>query len=201
MTHESPTTRVSLLLRLTEPADQQAWFDFVTLYEPVIVRMAMKRGLQLSDAQDLCQEVLTRVSRAISQWQPGVEYGSFRGWLARVTRNLVIDHFRQRQRQPFAGGEVDLSRVPAEAADETFDHEARQQMFVWAAERSRARFSESSWQAFWLTAVERRGPRDVAQLLGLSVGAVYIARSRVLAHLRSQVQDVTREFSSAGEAP
>jgi len=60
-------------------------------------------------------------------------------------------------------------------------------LFDWAAEQVRGHFQDSTWQAFWQTAVENRPPREVADHLGLSVGAVYIAKSRVLARLREQV--------------
>jgi RNA polymerase sigma-70 factor (ECF subfamily) len=52
----------------------------------------------------------------------------------------------------------------------------------------RGHFQDSTWSAFWQTAVEGRPPQAVAEALGLTVGAVYIAKSRVLARLKEQVQ-------------
>ncbi|MBX3419851.1 MAG: sigma-70 family RNA polymerase sigma factor [Pirellulaceae bacterium] len=187
---ESPDTRPSLLLRLAEPADQVAWEDFVQIYEPVVVRMAMRRGLQASDAHDLCQEVMTRVARTIANWNPDRERGSFRSWLATVTRNLVIDHFRKQQRRPSLPGESALADINAPAEQALFEQEEERQIFCWAADRARQSFTDTTWQAFWLTCVENQSPQAVAEQLELSVGAVYIARSRVLAKIKEVVQQM-----------
>ena len=65
----------------------------------------------------------------------------------------------------------------------------RRELFRWAADRVMSRVTPTTWQAFWLTSVEEQPAEDVAHTLGLSVGAVYIARSRVLSRLRSEVRE------------
>ena len=80
----TPTTRASLLLRLCDSEDHEAWVEFVTLYEPVIYRSLRRHGLQDADARDVMQELLLAVSRSIDRWEPGNQRGSFRGWLRRV---------------------------------------------------------------------------------------------------------------------
>ena len=97
-----------------------------------------------------------------------------------------------------AGDTAALDRmlaVPEPSDDESalWDHECKRQRFLWAAERVRTQVEPESWQAFWQTAVESRNAREVAEELGISVGAVYIARSRVLARLREQVQQMQGE--------
>ena len=74
---EPPATRYSLILRLRDPGDVAAWHEFVTLYEPLILRLAARKGLQDADAQDLCQEVFTAVARAIEHWDPIRPAGRF----------------------------------------------------------------------------------------------------------------------------
>ena len=69
-------------------------------------------------------------------------------------------------------------------------------MFRWAADEVKGEFAPTTWRAFWLTAVEGRSPADVAAELGLSVGAVYIARSRVLARLRHRIEQLGEEASA-----
>ena len=85
---DTPTTRASLLLRLGNPADHEAWVEFVTLYEPVVYRLLRQNGLQDADAWDVMQELFLAVSRNIGRWDPSPEAGSFRGWLRRVVRKL-----------------------------------------------------------------------------------------------------------------
>lgn len=72
--------------------------------------------------------------------------------------------------------------------EEHWNRQHEQQLFTWATERVREEFNETTWLAFWRTAVEHLQPADVAEQLGLSVGAVYVAKSRVLARLRSEIE-------------
>src|SRR5438445_8049209 len=87
----TPTTHASLLFRLRDPQDHDAWVEFVSLYEPVAYRLLRRHGLQDADARDVMQELFMAVSRSIDHWDPAKERGSFRGWLRRVARNLVIN--------------------------------------------------------------------------------------------------------------
>ena len=192
--NEIPETRNSLLLRLADPANEAAWQDFVQIYEPVIVRMAMRRGLQVSDAQDLSQEVLTRVARTIGKWNPEREQGSFRGWLAKITRNLVVDYFRKQSRQPNTVSDSALAEQSSPVEADLFAAEEQHQIFCWAGDRARRNFSETTWSAFWSSCVDGKTPQATAKLLDISVGAVYIARSRVLAKIKEIVEQAGAEL-------
>jgi RNA polymerase sigma-70 factor (ECF subfamily) len=187
-----PETRTSLLAQLAAGDDQQAWSEFVRLYHGVIFNFARRQGLQDADAQDVVQIVLTRVARKARTWDPAQSRGSFRGWLAVTVRNLAIDHFRAQQRRP--GPLQDRDAVVAGA--ESFDWEQRRRLFHWAAARVQHEFHASTWQAFWQTAVQQRGVSVVAAELNMSPGAVYVARSRVLARIRQAI--LQSEFDSAG---
>src|SRR6478735_7881689 len=104
----SPTTRASLLLRLRDSQDHAAWVEFVALYEPVTYRILRRHGLQDADAREIMQELFLAVSRNIDRWDPSKERGSFRGWLWRVARNLVINWLKRRERHAKAIGGPDL---------------------------------------------------------------------------------------------
>jgi RNA polymerase sigma-70 factor (ECF subfamily) len=192
-----PATRLTLIARLLDRADGAAWSEFVALYEPLIRRLAHRKGLQDADAGDLCQEVFRAVAGAIDGWDPDRARGSFRGWLSRITRNLLINFLTRHQGQPRGSGSTSVQELleaqpaadPAAAA--LFDSEYRWRVFEWAAEEVRREFAPSTWQAFWRTAVEGRAPAAVASDIGLSVGAVYVARSRVLARLRRTLDERT----------
>ena len=188
-----PGTRYSLIVKLRDPANSAEWSEFVAIYEPLIYRLARRKGLQDADAQDICQEVFRAVARAVERWEPG--RGSFRGWLSQITRNLLIN-FLTRGRQPRGSGATSMQELleahPARdpSATAVFDAEYERQLFRWAAEDIRAEFAQPTWQAFWLTSVEERTPADAANTLGLSVGAVYVARSRVLARLKKRIEQL-----------
>src|SRR5258708_24769758 len=100
----SPTTPASLLFRLRDPQDHEAWMEFVSLYEPVAYRLLRRHGLQDADAREVMQELFLTVSRSIGRWDPAKERGSFRGWLRRVARNLVINWLTHRDRRVVASG-------------------------------------------------------------------------------------------------
>src|SRR5262245_24735151 len=107
----TPTTRASLLFRLRDSQDHEAWVEFVSLYEPVAYRLLRRHGLQDADARDVMQELFMAVGRSIDRWDPAKERGSFRGWLRRVARSLVINWFNQRGRRVVASGGSDMLAV------------------------------------------------------------------------------------------
>jgi RNA polymerase sigma-70 factor (ECF subfamily) len=188
-----PTTRASLLLRLRDPGDNEAWRQFVQLYAPVVYAYARQRQLQDADAADLTQEVLRNVMRAARKLEYDATRGSFRGWLFTVTRNKLIDWREKQSRGQAAGGtsaqEV-FTQQPAPEDEALWDQEFRRHVFAAAAEQVRQEFEGTSWQAFWSTAVEGKKAPEVAHALGLSVGAVYIAKSRIQARLKERVSEL-----------
>jgi RNA polymerase sigma-70 factor (ECF subfamily) len=189
---DSPTTRVSLLVRIRDRADAEAWAEFVDLYAPLVYALARRHGLQDADAADLTQEVLRTMVRVAPRFAYQPHKGSFRGWLLTVARNQLRKWAQARLRRPAVGdteGHRLLQQRPApEEDEEVWEREYRERLFLWAAQRVRPGVQPRTWEAFWQTAVEERDPQSVADTLGLSVGAVYIARSRVVARLREQIR-------------
>lgn len=189
---ESPTTRLTLLGRLRDVGDGRAWAEFVDLYAPLLYRLARRHGLQDADAADLTHDVLRALVNALPRLAYDPARGSFRGWLFTVARNQVRKFANARKRRPQGSGSPDaddlLRRQPAPEEEEAWEQEYRERLFEWAAERVRDHFRPATWRAFWLTFVEGQDPRAVGESLGLSVGAVYIARNRVLARIRDEVR-------------
>jgi RNA polymerase sigma-70 factor (ECF subfamily) len=186
----APATRPSLLVRLRDLGDREAWDCFVALYAPLVYGFARKQGLQEADAADLTQEVLRSVAGAARRLEYDPTQGTFRGWLYRVASNRFRDLLRTRRSHcPGSGDSAVHAALEQQVApdDATWEDEFRQQTFAVASERVRRDFDESSWQAFWRVAVDGQKPKDVAEALGLSVGAVYVAKGRVLARLREEV--------------
>ena len=186
-----PETRHSLLLKLHDRADMAAWSEFCAIYEPVVFRLAKRANLQDADAREVAQEVLLLVSRKLEQFDPHAN-GRFRGWLSKIARHATIDLLRKRRERPIGGSDFlkRLATVPAaeEDASRVFLAEARSQKFHWAAEQVRQSSQPATWQAFWLTAVDGRLANDVAHQTGMTVGAVYVARCRTLARIKSLIE-------------
>jgi RNA polymerase sigma-70 factor (ECF subfamily) len=187
----SPVTRPSLLARLRDRRDSSAWDQFVDIYAPLVFAYGRRHRLQDADASDLVQEVLRAVAAASGGFTYDPARGSFRGWLLTVTRNELRRLVRRGSRQPAGAGGTDaLLRMAEHPDDDTWERCHRERLFSWAAGRVRGTFRAATWDAFWKTAVENRPAEAVARELGLSVGAVYIARSRVLARIRSEIAAV-----------
>jgi RNA polymerase sigma factor (sigma-70 family) len=192
--NDAPTTQPSLLLRLRDAADGPAWAQFVDIYAPLIYDFARQRGLQDADAADLTQDVLAVVSQSIRRFDYDPHRGSFRGWLFTVVvnkyRNLRDQLIRREQGSGDSTAQQLLQELPAAEDTERWEREYQQRLFAWAALEVQAHVEEKSWQAFWHTSVMGDRPQDVAKRLGLSVAAVYMAKSRVLARLRELVQQI-----------
>jgi RNA polymerase sigma factor (sigma-70 family) len=188
------TTRPSLLVRIRDLRDEMAWGEFAQLYTPLIYRFARQSGLQDADASLVTQDVLVTVARTIHRFEYNPKSGSFRGWLKVVTRSRLNDFLRAQRREVQGTGDTGMLHLIDEQPDpsqpDIWEREFRRTLFEWAVDRIRCDFEDTTWQAFWQTSVGGRETRDVAETLEMSVGAIYIARSRVLARLRKEIEEV-----------
>jgi RNA polymerase sigma-70 factor (ECF subfamily) len=190
---ESPTTRASLLVRMRDAGDSQAWAEFLEVYAPLLYSWGRKYGLQDADAADLTQDVLRVVVGQIQRFAYDPQRGSFRGWLFTVARSQLRRLVEGKRRQAQGSGDSDLQQALAQQAAPAaeaaaWEREYQERLFDWATAKVHDRFAESTWSAFWHTAVEGRGAQEVSAELGLSVGAVYIAKSRVLARIKEEIR-------------
>lgn len=193
----TPDTRDSLLVRLRDPADAAAWEEFSRIYRPMICRLALRRGLQDSDADNLAQTVMMSVSRSIDRWERDPAKGGFRSWLRTVARNAIINHFQRDGKHVAMGGTDFLEtcqRVPNEAEElsQLIDDEYTRSVFRVAAESVAAEVQPATWQAFLRTTTQGESIPDVAKDLGISVGKVYGARSRVMRLLKKATTELTQ---------
>ncbi len=195
---DSPQTRASLLLQLRDGANHGAWQEFIKVYGPVVYGFARKRGLQDADAADLMQEVMRSVSAAIGRLDYDRNQGTFRGWLFTITRNKVFSFLSARRVRPQGSGDSTTNRMLEAHPDgsdgsETWEMEYQRRLAALAMDRVKGEFQENTWRAFWLTAVEGLPVADVSREVGLSAGAIYVAKSRVLARLREEVESMRQQ--------
>ena len=190
-----PPTRASLLLRLRDPRDGAAWGEFVRLYAPLVYGYARKQGLQDADAADLSQQVLGAVAGAVGRLDYDPRRGAFRNWLFTIVRRKLADWRAAERHRARGSGDTAVHEVlervlapPRPEAD--WEAEWKRQVFIRACAEVRRDVTDTTWQAFWRTAVEGQPGKQVAADLGLSVPAVYHARSRVLARLKELVQAI-----------
>ena len=189
----APQTRASLLVRLRDHHDQEAWRQFIDLYGPLIYRLGRRAGLQDADAADVTQNVLGAVSAALSKGQYDAARGTFRGWLFTVARRQLGRWRERSQREPRGAGDsaahelLHAQSAPDDGSEHWWEQEYKRQRFTWAAGRVRDQFEETTWQVFWL-ASEGKPAAQIAQSLGMSLGAVYTAKSRVLDRIKKEIE-------------
>ena len=193
--NETADTRDSLLARVRDPADREAWQEFVAIYWPVAYRLARQAGLQDADAQDLAQQTLLAVSQAVGRWErrePGVR---FRGWLRTIARNAVLNALSRAPRDRAKGGTSAVDLLAGRSARderlaESLELERRRELFRYAAKQVETEVDADTWEIFRRTATQGESCERAAQALGKSVGAVYAARSRVMKRLRERAAEL-----------
>lgn len=196
-----PTTRDSLLLSIRDAGNREAWAEFVEIYEPAVYRFLRGSGLQHADACELTQELLLKINQNIERWEIGSERGSFRGWLRRVARNLLVSWLRQEQRRSWRHASVDpamldASCVPREDETREFDEEAERAAYRHALLRVQNEVHASTWQAFWKVVFAGASIAEAAAELGMSQGAVRVAKCRVQARLKKVIEELCDEYEA-----
>ena len=192
-----PETRASLVLRVHDPNDQQAWDEFVQIYQPVVYRVARSRGLQEADAQDLVQTVFVSIAGSIGKWTAHDPKVKFRHWLLRVAKNATINALTRKPVDQ-AGAVADVPLEEFEdlnrQSDSLIELEYRRELFIRASEMVRVDFAADTWKAFELTAIQGLSNEDAAQELGKSIGTIYAARSRIMKRLSEAVANLEGQF-------
>jgi len=178
------STKASLLIRLRQPDEPDAWEQFVHLYTPLLLYWARKLGLQDEDAADLVQDVLLQLVRKMPEfrYEPG---RTFRGWM----RTVLMNKWRDRPRRGDAAP-LDSQAEPAAHADNDDLEEREYRLYILgrALRLMVDDFEPATWQACWETVVCGRPAAEVAAELGITVNAVYLAKSRVLGRLRQDLE-------------
>jgi RNA polymerase sigma-70 factor (ECF subfamily) len=182
--------RPSLLFRLRDPRDADAWRIFVETYTPLVYAYCRRRGLQASDVADVTQDVMAQVLRSISDFSYAPERGRFRDWLGAVTRTKLL-RFLSRNGRAAKGGDAanyELFREVEDPDSDTLWNEGFQaRVLEVAMQRSRPDFEETTWRIFERAWIQGQPAPQVARELGVPTESVYVAKSRVLKRLREEV--------------
>jgi RNA polymerase sigma-70 factor, ECF subfamily len=181
------TTSPSLLERLRQPGDQEAWTRFVKIYTPLLYQWARRSGLPQEDAADLVQDVFALLVRKLPSFQYA-QGGSFRAWLRTVTLNRRREVLRRATPVLQTNHAAVHEPEQADPAREFEEAEYREYVIRRVLVLLRSDFSVTIWKAFQAHVLEGKDAADVAASLGIRVGTVYAAKSRVLTRLRQQLQ-------------
>jgi len=188
----APGSTSSSLLERVKARDPQAWRRLTDLYTPLIYGWCRQCGLQAEDAADIGQEVFSAIAANQDGFRRDVPGASFRGWLWTITRNKVRDSFRRQKGKAHAQGGTEvqqrLAQVPEHEPESTGASLGRDtRIELRAVELARCGVEERTWRAFWLVTVEGGEPAVVAELLGITVQAVYGAIYRIRRRIRQEL--------------
>ncbi len=187
-------TSATLLDRLRQRSNETAWQRLVDLYTPLIRNWLRRYAVLDQDIEDLVQDVLAIVVRKLPEFRRQPQIGAFRKWLRNITVNCLRDFWRAQRYRPKAGGAegfeliLDQLEDPESALSKFWDHEHDDHVTRRLLEMIRPRFEPKTWLAFQRVALEGVSVDQVALDLGLSVNAVFIAKSRVVHMLRKAGQ-------------
>jgi len=187
------TTPPTLLERVRDPANQEAWGRFVQLYTPLLYRWAGQAGVRDQDAADLVQEVFVTLLHKLPQFRYDRD-GSFRAWLRTVLRNKWQEIQRRRLPAPMDARAGPLAELPDRVDNDQLDGVAYREYLVQRAlELVQGDFEPTTWRAWQEFAVAGRPAAEVARELGITPHAVYLAKARVLRRLRQEIDGLLDE--------
>jgi RNA polymerase sigma-70 factor (ECF subfamily) len=186
---EWQTTRATLIRRLRDTDDHEAWAEFDRRYGPLILRYCRKRGLALSDAEDVRQIVLLGLARALPGFRYQREKGRFRGYLGRTVRNAIF-RYNTRPHRSLETLVLDESRAPdVEAEDDgdaVWEQEWVHHHLRTAMEAIRDQHDPRSIRVFERL-LAGQTPAEVAAATGMTTAAVHKIKQRVRDRLRQQI--------------
>jgi RNA polymerase sigma-70 factor, ECF subfamily len=183
------TTSLTLIGRLREPSDAEAWAQFVALYAPLLRAWVCPFCGQDADADDVIQEVLVVVVRRLPEFAHSRRMGAFRTWLKAVATNKLGDYLRSASRRPAGSPDLVLAQLadPSSELSREWDRQHARHLTQALLQKIRGEFEPATWEAFRRVTMQDEPTAAVAAALGKTANAVMIARSRVLARLRQEL--------------
>jgi len=199
-------TRQSLLNRLKHWDDADSWRDFFNTYGRLIYGFAIKSGLADVEAQDVVQETIIDVSKKMPGFKYNPGLGSFKGWLATLTRWRINDQFRRRQREAETiaptppqthTGTALIDRLPDPASadqDAMWNEEWERNLMDTALGKVRSQVNPKQYQIFDLYVLRQWSLEKVTRTLGVNVGQVYLAKHRIAALIKKEIKHLEKQL-------
>jgi len=197
-TVDAERTRKSLLLRVRDPGDQSAWFEFDECYRELILRYCRAKGLQAADAEDVRQTVMLSLSSALKSFQYQPERGRFRGYLGRIVSNAIARFHGKRSSVLDLEGEVleGVAPITESEADADWEREWVSHHYRRAMDAMRRLVEPSSIQAFEKL-LAGATVEQVAGEMQMAAQTVYKVRQRMRDRLQEQIASQIREEDEA----
>ncbi len=201
-TRYDPTTSPSLIFRIRDSGDATAWETFESTYAPVVRIYCRRRRIQEADIEDLVQDVMTTLMRAIRSFDYDPARGRFRAWFGTLTANRVCNYFISKsQRKRDTVYHETIASQPSASSSGEWDSIFCQRVLKVACERIQSRLQPATWESFNLTWLQNLPASEASQQLGLPIHAIYVNKSRVIKLLESEVRSLADDFPSVELLP
>jgi RNA polymerase sigma-70 factor (ECF subfamily) len=200
-------TSMTLLNRLQHADDSEAWQQLLGLYGPLLAAWLRKYDVQAADSDDLVQEVLMAVSKNLTAFDHNGRPGAFRAWLRSIMVHRLRTFWRTRGRHAQSPGDSDIERRlsqlddPASEMSQLWNRQHDQHIAQRLLAACQQHFTAETWNAFTRVAIDGQRPDIVAAELGISLNAVFIAKSRVLSRLRQEAAGLLESSSDFSANP
>ena len=183
----SETTRPSLLIRIGNFDDQQAWTEFFELYSPLLYSYALQRGLSHEDAEDIRASCYESIVNHIRSFEYSSDKSGFRAWLRTMVNRRVID-LKRKKRPDFANShELKNLADPTMETDQLWEQNWRSHHLRYCVALVGKRVQRRSFEAFKLLTEEQLSPQQVAARLDMSLNQVHKIKSRFLKLVRNEM--------------
>jgi RNA polymerase sigma-70 factor (ECF subfamily) len=184
-------TRHSLLFR-AQRGETEAWKDLTDLYRPLILVWLKRQGVRASDVEDLSQEILLSVVKHLPSFQHSGQRGAFRSWLRTIVCSRTADYWRaidvRTQATDGKGAAIQEIVDPESELNRVWDEEHDRYVIQCLLDLVQQNFEPLTLQAFRRLTLDGISGAQAAQELGLSIHAVYLAKSRVLQRIRQEAE-------------
>ncbi len=197
MSGDDGSTSATLLERVRDPADAEAWRRFFTLYAPLLERYARALGLGGADALEVRDECLAVVAARMPAFRYASDRGGFRAWLHALARGKVIDRLRRSAATPASARDLDEHAAVALSPDEAWEQAWRREHLRWALDQVRRRVPERAYAVFSMLLLDELDVAEVRRRTGMNANQVYLAKSRVM----RRVRDLLRREGVGDDAP
>jgi RNA polymerase sigma factor (sigma-70 family) len=187
-------TPLSLLDRLCQQPDEEAWRRLDDLYRPLLQRWLLRDPTLGTEAEDLIQEVMRALFEELPRFRHNRRKGAFRSYLRQITLHRLQAFWRSRGNRPVQlqgeSGDSQLMELedPSSGLSRLWDEEHNEHVMQGLLRLIKPEFNPTSWKAFTRQVFEGVEPAEVAKELGIELAAVYLAKSRILKRLRQEGQ-------------
>ena len=185
---DTTTTSITLLNRVRDPSDAEAWQDFFQLYFPLIVKYVRWHGLNRHDAEETAQQCMSALARQMRDFHYSPAKGRFRGFLRKMVQQRIVDWKRRKRTRQARTGELEALAAPEETADDgTWERLWMREHLLYCVRRLESRYSQQTVEAFRLYALQDWPVARVCRVLGMTANQVYVAKTRMIRRLREDL--------------